>query len=259
MLAMAVLALVVAIALGGVSAAVAAVTPTGPGYPVPPTCGKRSDHKLPFCIKGAINDARKTAKLWHSLINAPCSAAALQAGGHAACLVNAAYNAVAATQSRQYLKLAKARSGGHYWLVARPRTAQVGGLASVAGFSPATYQLLRGYLEISGLVAAITTAQQRAEAAFAAVSAGKPSAAGAIAKQDKAEARYIKRALRLIRGQAGIASVAASELRHLASGVTGKSGIPVRRVFRAVATSFTSPAETMADRLAAAALKAIGG
>lgn len=142
--------------------------------------------------------------------------------------------------------------------VAHPRSPRVKGLASLRRFLPANYRLLRRDSQVAGLVGAVATSLNRVGGALLAVSQGDQAAAADLAKQQQAAHSYGRRAARLLRSRHRLALKAAAELRRLASGVHGPAAGRLRSQIRRFASSLASGGAAHADRLAAAALNAIG-
>lgn len=155
-------------------------------------------------------------------------------------------------------EIAKDPPDQHYEQVAKPKPPRVAGLTALRGRAPATYRLLRKYLQAAGIFQAISTTQNRASGAYLALAQGAPGAADALAKQDAAELLYAKQGAALLRGQRRWALAAAAELRRIAA-AAGKGRAHEAGALRRLASSLVSKPARRRDALAAATLAAIEG
>ncbi|MGH2896127.1 MAG: hypothetical protein ACRDPM_23060 [Solirubrobacteraceae bacterium] len=146
----------------------------------------------------------------------------------------------------------------HFGAVARPHGPRLRGLKALRRELPATYRLIQRYQQITGLLGALMTAQDRATGAFQALSSGNQAAGGDIATQDRAVLGYAHQTVGLLGGERRLALAAATELRGIAAGIHGPGSGRLRAGIRRFASSLVSRRAASAERLAAAALNGIG-
>jgi hypothetical protein len=145
-----------------------------------------------------------------------------------------------------------------YTKVAKPHRAKIKRAGVLRRHFPASYRWLEAKLKIEALTGALMTSQNRSSGAAAALGGGDQSAAGPLAKQDKAVLSYAKQAAHLLRHQPLLARRASHELRHVAGGLHGRTRRLAKGI-RRFAAGLVSKHARGADRHAAAALRGIGG
>jgi len=179
-------------------------------------------------------------------------------GGRYFCAGMAAKWVYDSVQAQRYRTIADDPPESGYTRVAKPRSPHVKGFAQVRRSLPATHRLMQRYLKIAGLLGAVTTAQNRASGAYAALSEGNGAAAAALERQDSAELAFAKRAAQLLRGQHRLTGPAAAELRRAASRLHGRHAHRLAKAMRKFAARLASKRSARADKLAAAVLTGIG-
>ncbi len=145
-----------------------------------------------------------------------------------------------------------------YTKVAQPHSAKVKRAGLLRRHFPASYRWLKAKLKIEALTGALMTSQNRSSGAAAALGRGDQSAAGPLAKQDKAVVAYAKQAAHLLGRQHRLALRAAGELRRVAGGLHGRPRRLAQSI-RKFAAGLVSKHASRADKHAAAALRGIGG
>lgn len=232
-------------------------------------CG--ASNVAPNCIKQQVKkDAAELAKLDYSLWKGDTWSRSLNCkphdytevgwmtGGAGACV---GFKLLLVTEKDTYeqdKQIAADPPDAHYRSIAQPHTPPVKGLNKLRSLSPAAYRLMQHYLQITGLVEALVTAQNRAASAFAALLGGNTGAAGDLAKQDKAELAYAKQAAQLFGGQRKLARQAAAQLRLAALHANGSGSPLLVKNLRDLAATLTSKRAARADLLAVTVLNGIG-
>ncbi len=179
-------------------------------------------------------------------------------GGKWYCLSLSAKFIYLSSQAARYQQIAKDPPDSNYTKVAKPHPPHAKGLSSLRRPVSGTYKLMQRYLKIAGLVGAVTTAQNRASAAYQALSEGNLAAAAALDQQDRAELAYAKRAALMLRGQHRFTRPAAAELRHLASTLRGSRSKRLAKAIRKFAGGLASKRAAKLDKRSAAVLAGIG-
>ncbi|MGH3419894.1 MAG: hypothetical protein ACRDOD_09930, partial [Streptosporangiaceae bacterium] len=144
-------------------------------------------------------------------------------GAKAFCLALAATYEYDAFEQDAEQNIADDPPDSAYSKVAAPHAPPVNAVGKLRRALPATQRLLRGELQVTGLLGAVTTALNRSSGALLAVSAGDTAAARDMTRQQKAARSYAKQAARLLGGEHRLALKAAAELRRAVSSIHAPS------------------------------------
>lgn len=202
-------------------------------------------------------DDRYSYKVNCGGINLDLSKMIDKGGGTMCILMKAAWKSDL-RQERHLREVVNDPPSSAYTKVVKPHSARIERAGLLRRHFPASYGWLKAKLKIEALTGALMTSQNRSSGAAAALGQGDQSAAGPLARQDKAVLAYAKQAAHLLGRQQRLAKRAAAELRRVAGGLHGRT----RRLapsIRKFAAGLVSKHASGADRHAAAALHGIGG
>lgn len=182
------------------------------------------------------------------------SSLGVQSGALGACVGAGLRVTYDSAMAQHYMKIANDPPDSHYRKVIRPHPLRAKGLSSLRALSPVAFKLMRRYLSIAGLAAAVVTSQNRASGASEALAKGNGAAARYLAMQNHAVLSYARRASHLLKGQHTLARRAAAQLRHVSKRLHGRGSREAAHAILSFASSLVSKRSAAADRLAIAGL-----